>query len=1546
MTKTNRFNNDIINKFDKIKTKYENKKDIILQKTQDNKNQYTCEYARYGNEYIYIDVTDIVNNLMKNKITNFTVNDILFSDSSKKIKMKNKILVLLFLNQLKIHIPENYVVSIDYVNFNITYKKEKEKEIEKSKNISMEYSKEKIFKLNKNKIHHTNNSINNSLNQITKNDNYYDLVNKLLNKSKSIKIKKYKIYNELLNTKSSIDESISNEMIYNKLLNTLLEKSKLPRIKYIKTIEISNKKTNDTNHNDLLNILLEKSKIPKIKYIKTNEISNKKTDDMHHNDLLNILLEKSKIPKIKYIKTNEISNKKTNETLNNKTNYNDLLNILLEKTKIKKIKKNTQSVESIKNESENNDIYSNLMNLLLEKSKSRNLSKKKVNNSTLNKEKTIIEMQNTDYNLTNVLLEKSKIRKIRKIKDNKSNIANEINKTHENISYISYKKVKKTFKNIIQNNIYIKKIKELTNYEVNNINIEILEDIVNNKNDKIIISLTTIPSRFVSDDFDIMIESLINQTLSPDHIIINICKEYKRQFEYDDMYYKIKLENFCSNYQNVHINKCNDYGPGTKILGLCEFKEFKINPNDIIIITDDDLIYKPNMTYHYAMVYQLYQCECIGIAEENVAPWIDNNIKNNNKYIYYDNYDTYLYGWLSWSIKYRNIDGLLEYYNGIVKLDENIWKHDDLIFTMYYKKKQLYTCGINLFFLMKQINNNNELRLDNMINANYRKMLETLYFQKNTKCTYKINKNIKERYLLYNVQNINYLPENINYNEKHIDIKYINKYTFALTLTSYNNNDKRIYKIDNNNLFLEAKYNKQTFFYNSNVILIKEDHYHINYNIFQTSISNILTLNKLYSICSILSNIPSCEYLFFDDNDIINYINTNYPKCINLYNNIIPGAYKADFFRLLYAYDNGGIYFDCKQILFSKESTLFNYDNLFIEDIEKDGIYNAFFMTDQHNENIYNIMIQCINNLIKTTYSESPLSITGPQLWKKYINKNECELKNILFTPETYYDIKDRFLYSHIINKTTNEIMIKNSYYGYYFENNYLSTIHYSNLWNLKQVYHKHIDAEYYNKINNIDYILWINLDRSDKRRKSMEAQLKYINIPAIRISGIDGKNNKLENLTNVTNDNMTIYEHCCLFSHLKTILHASSLDGNNFLILEDDAVFDNFVYFNSLEEIINNAPEFDILMIYKTTEDNLINTYTYRTTDNILGTVAYIINKKGINKITKLFEYNEKFTFFENNIAEADRYIYNNTITCVYKYNLIYETSNDSLIHSKNLPFHKKVLELDTINIINDNLIYHLPKIIFSYWDPYNDVIYAHFQNWKNKISNEWKIIILNKTNLNEYIDIQFINKYINLDATRFSDFIRLYLLIKYGGVWMDASIIITNGDFLDNYHSEMINKKYDICIYENKKESCEYPHLDNWFFMAPRNCNYLYDLYNEFNKSYEMDFINYKNEILLKTNINFENVFSSDNDTYLMQHAIAKYLLYTKHTYKFNIKYASASMFYIQENNPIENTINIIISNDKLLSSLYAIKLTHNERKYITSENKYIYINKLLHL
>ena len=55
---------------------------------------------------------------------------------------------------------------------------------------------------------------------------------------------------------------------------------------------------------------------------------------------------------------------------------------------------------------------------------------------------------------------------------------------------------------------------------------------------------------------------------------------------------------------------------------------------------------------------------------------------------------------------------------------------------------------------------------------------------------------------------------------------------------------------------------------------------------------------------------PSYLQVYFDDDDIEEFIKEYYPKYYDLYITINPGAFKADIFRLLVIYRYGGIYND------------------------------------------------------------------------------------------------------------------------------------------------------------------------------------------------------------------------------------------------------------------------------------------------------------------------------------------------------------------------------------------------------------------------------------------------------------------------------------------------------------------------------------------------------------------------------------------------------------------------------------------------------------
>ena len=106
----------------------------------------------------------------------------------------------------------------------------------------------------------------------------------------------------------------------------------------------------------------------------------------------------------------------------------------------------------------------------------------------------------------------------------------------------------------------------------------------NNKK-SIYISLTTIPNRIKN--IDITLNSLLNQSYLPDKLIINIPHKYDR---YDE---DIIIPEFLYKEKRFCVNRCEDFGPATKILGLIS-DNLEIKMDDIIIVCDDDREYDIN----------------------------------------------------------------------------------------------------------------------------------------------------------------------------------------------------------------------------------------------------------------------------------------------------------------------------------------------------------------------------------------------------------------------------------------------------------------------------------------------------------------------------------------------------------------------------------------------------------------------------------------------------------------------------------------------------------------------------------------------------------------------------------------------------------------------------------------------------------------------------------------------------------------------------------------------------------------------------------------
>ncbi len=190
----------------------------------------------------------------------------------------------------------------------------------------------------------------------------------------------------------------------------------------------------------------------------------------------------------------------------------------------------------------------------------------------------------------------------------------------------------------------------------------------------IYISLSTIPNRL--NTISQSIDSLINQTLKPDKIFVNIPYEYKRFKK------KILQEDIPSFPDIVEVTRCEDSGPGTKLLGSLS----KVKKNSLLILADDDQIYENYMIDTFNKFYKknsdnaysfyVHPLGKFGIGQGADGFAINSNSLNNIR-LFYDkvvknNFDLFLYDdlWISFFLFFIKKNKILSLHN-FLKEDEN-----------------------------------------------------------------------------------------------------------------------------------------------------------------------------------------------------------------------------------------------------------------------------------------------------------------------------------------------------------------------------------------------------------------------------------------------------------------------------------------------------------------------------------------------------------------------------------------------------------------------------------------------------------------------------------------------------------------------------------------------------------------------------------------------------------------------------------------------------------------------------------------------------------
>lgn len=666
---------------------------------------------------------------------------------------------------------------------------------------------------------------------------------------------------------------------------------------------------------------------------------------------------------------------------------------------------------------------------------------------------------------------------------------------------------------------------------------------------KCYVSLTTNPSRFYTDDFIEVLKCLSNQTILPDKIYLSICSKYVRKFTdfKTDTEQIARIEYIKQRFPLVEvIEGSTDRGPATKLLGLLEFNKTAniLRENDLIIVTDDDMLYSRDLVSSHLMCYHLYNCDVIAVNEAQMIRSWNPYTFNLSDTFYLDQYNGFLYGWLSFAITYRAVkikNDIEQFYLDIMKKFPDVFYHDDLLFSLYMYLNKLYTVENRFITLLhdlakdrdlykidpvkidrykqskreqKNINNVsvdartsidsvNPLRdmilssgtskydLENMVYQYYKVGLMGKSYRTRS-VEYVIQSSIPQRdlFLVDNLKLISW-PEDI-----HVSFVYLDNQTIILTITVFNDalsgtdveilfsvNDIQysvIVNIEKNSPGVVNKFSHIIYFVNT-ILSPKSYSNPRNLTLMQTNSSAQMTKNRFNSISSVLVNSPEFPYQFFDDAGILKFVKDNYTNIVfEAITNLTPGAYVSDVFRYCYLYLNGGIYMDCKKVVFEPVCDYIdNFTNanrsskitdIFVKDLLKNYSYNAIMVCDKFSKVVKIALVYSIYKIVNSSYDNDPLSITGPGCLGDAIDYMYGKRY-----PYYYFNTipkKDHDWLSFVADGSKRNV-IKNTYFGYYDEGKYRTSGHYHNIWHQHKVYKKDLSIQYKNIKKMSDIVLF-----------------------------------------------------------------------------------------------------------------------------------------------------------------------------------------------------------------------------------------------------------------------------------------------------------------------------------------------------------------------------------------------------------------------------------------------------------------------------------------
>ena len=193
---------------------------------------------------------------------------------------------------------------------------------------------------------------------------------------------------------------------------------------------------------------------------------------------------------------------------------------------------------------------------------------------------------------------------------------------------------------------------------------------------------------------------------------------------------------------------------------------------------------------------------------------------------------------------------------------------------------------------------------------------------------------------------------------------------------------------------------------------------------------------------------PRFNHHLFDDNECREFIQKNFEyDVLEAYDRLIPGAYKADLWRLCILFIKGGIYMDIKLICINGFRLIeLTERNHFVKDRPNNCLLNSIIASQKGNIFLYKAIMQIVQNVQNNFYGEGIFSPTGPNMLYNVMLDNKYKVNIDMF----HYKYGGYIIYK-------NTFVISTEYPEYNDErasqNNNINKKHYSDMWNNRNIY-------------------------------------------------------------------------------------------------------------------------------------------------------------------------------------------------------------------------------------------------------------------------------------------------------------------------------------------------------------------------------------------------------------------------------------------------------------------------------------------------------------